>query len=69
VAFLAALGGGGGLSGQTSQTAQSGNNDVRAATGHKNINIGGNPNVAGVLQSPLALAAIVLVAYLWLRRK
>jgi len=68
--FLAALGGGGGVHGGD-QVATGGNADVRAATGNKNFNIGGNPNVQGALGSPLVIGAIALIVvlYLWRRRK
>jgi len=69
VGFLALAGGSGGLSGQTSQTAQSGNNDVRAATGNRTYNIGGNPNVQSALQSPYVVIGVALVLAIWLWRR
>ena len=66
--FAAFTGGQGGITGGD-QTATGGNADVRAATGTKNINIGGNPNVQGLFQSPVALIAIAVVAVLLWRRK
>lgn len=44
-----------------------GNNDVATGTGAKTINIGGNPNVSAVAQSPLLIAGLVvaLVAGAW----
>ena len=69
MAFLALAGGSGGLSGQTSQTSTSGNNDVRAATGNRTYNIGGNPNVQSALQSPWIVAGVVVLVGLWLWRR
>lgn len=68
MSFLAGFTSGGGVTGGD-QTASSSNRDVNAATGVKNINIGGNPNVQTALQSPWVLLAIVAVAIVWLRRK
>jgi hypothetical protein len=69
VGFLAA---GGGVKGETKQTATGGNADVGAATGSRNYNIGGNPNVASALQSPTfvvgVLIALVVAVYLWKRK-
>lgn len=70
MAFLASLTGGGGLSGKTDQTASGGNADVRAATGNRTFNIGGNPNIQTGLQSPWIIGAVVLLVavYLWKRK-
>ena len=45
----------------------SGNNDVRAATGNRNYNIGGNPNVSQALQSPIFLIGAAVVLVVWFR--
>jgi hypothetical protein len=69
MAMLAGLtGGAGGISGGDQQS-RSGNADVRAATGNKTINVGGNPNVSQALGSPWVIAAVVIIAvvYLWKR--
>lgn len=65
---LSTLTGGGGLSSGASATA--GNADVRSATGNKNFNIGGNPNVSQALTSPwvIVAAAVVLVVYFKFRK-
>ena len=70
MSFLAGFTSGGGVTGGD-QTATSSNRDVSAATGAKNINIGGNPNVQSALASPWVVGAIVVLGavYLWRRRK
>lgn len=67
MAFLAA--GQGGVKGDTAQTAATGNLDVKAATGNKTINVGGNPNVQTALQSPYVLIAVAAVVAVWLWRR
>lgn len=62
-------GGAGGFSGSSSATT--GNADVKSATGTKNFNIGGNPNITGVLGDPVKLAiigAVVVVGFIAWRK-
>ena len=67
--FSLLSGGAGGLS--ASNSATTGNADVRSATGSKTFNIGGNPNVAGIVNDPVKLAivaAAVVLAFIAYRK-
>lgn len=68
MSFLGITGGAGGLSASSSAgPSTSGDVATRTGTGNKNINIGGNPNISTVAQSPMLIAGlvVVLVAGAW----
>ena len=75
MAAAAGMAGGGGISGGDAGSKLSSSASASSGTGTKNINIGGNPNVAvglsALSKSPMlvvgVVAAVVLVWYL--RRK
>jgi hypothetical protein len=64
-------GGLGGGSLALGSSATTGNADVKSATGGNTFNIGGNPNVSNLLNSPVKLAivgAVILVAFIAWRK-
>lgn len=67
------MGGAGGLSASAGGGGPSGaNSDTRAATGSKQFNIGGNPNVSQLFGNPMLLAgvgvALLIGLWLWKRK-
>jgi len=67
---LESLTGGGGLSGSSSASAKSGDAGGMSATGAKNINIGGNPNItSGALNPVLLVGVAILAIWAWRRFK
>jgi len=65
---LTSLTGGGGLSG--GGAGPSGATTGTSATGAKNINIGGNPNLtSGSLKWPMIVGAVALAYFAWRRFK
>lgn len=68
---MALLGGAGGLSASAGGggPSSSGNRDVSSATGAKNLNIGGNPNVSQALANPWLIGGVLLLAAVWIIRR
>jgi hypothetical protein len=67
---LESLTGGGGLSGSSAADSKTGNLSTGTATGAKNINIGGNPNIASLTMHPvLIVGAVILGIWAWRRFK
>ena len=72
MAGMSSLTGGGGLQSSTSATA--GGSDGTAGSGNKTFNFGANPNIASSqvvtsLTNPLVLGAVVLVYFIYKRKK